>query len=93
MNDFLNHDSYCSIRWKTYKIVLNCFLALVSINYSNKFYFHLMISPAVRKDFMQLITCTSDRQSSIPTRMNDRNNNEQHLLSPVDQTKAKSTEI
>jgi len=90
---FFDHDSHCSTRWKFYKILLNCFLTLSSINYSNKFYIHLIISTRARQNLMQFITCRSDRQSSISIRMNDRNKNEQLLLPPIDQTKAKPIEI
>ncbi len=87
-----DHDSHCSTRWKFYKILFNCFLTLSSINYSNKFYLHIVIFTAARKNFIKFITCKSDQQSSIPIRMSDRNNNEQRLLSSVDQTEGKPIE-
>jgi hypothetical protein len=89
---FHDHDSHCSTRWKFYKILLNCFLALLSINYSNKFYIHVIISTTARKKLIQLITCRSDQQSTITIRMNDRNNNEQGLLSSIYQTEEKPIE-
>jgi hypothetical protein len=81
---FHDLDSHCPTRWKFYKILFNCFLTLSSINYSNKFYIHIIIFTATRKNFIKFITCRSDQKSSIPIRMNDRNNNEQGLLSSSD---------
>lgn len=80
-------DSYCSMQWKIYRILLNCFLTISTINYSNKFYIHLIVSTTARKHFIQFITCTSDQQLPVSIRMNDRNNNKQCLLSAIDQTK------
>jgi hypothetical protein len=89
---FFGHDSHCSTRWKFYKILFNCFLALLSISYSYKLYIHLIISTTARKKLIQLITCRSDQKSSMPIRMNDRNNNSQRLLSSIHQTEEKPTE-
>jgi hypothetical protein len=89
---FHDLDSQCSTRWKFYKILLNCLLTLLSISYSNKFYIHLIISTTARQILIQLITCRSDQKSSIPIRMNDRNNNEQGLLVSIHQTEEKSIE-
>jgi hypothetical protein len=92
-NRFSNHEGVCSIRWKIYKILLNYFLTLSSITYSIKFYIHLMVSISFRKSFIQFICCKSNQNRSESLRMTSGNNIEQHLLSPLDQNKAKSVEI
>ncbi|CAF4031905.1 unnamed protein product, partial [Adineta steineri] len=81
------HNMHCSVRWKIYRILLNCFLTLSSINYSNKFYIHLTISTTFRNGFIQLITCKSNQKSTKSITMKEGNNNEQYLLSPLNQTK------
>ena len=53
------HDDPCARRWKIYKILLHCFLILTSINYSMKFYIHLIISPSFRKACLRFISCKS----------------------------------
>ncbi|CAF0949909.1 unnamed protein product [Adineta steineri] len=90
---FIVHDRffydtiYCSIRWKFYRILPNFFLTLSSITYSNKFYIHLTISTTFRNGFIQLITCKSNQKSTKSIKMSETNNNEQYLLSPINQTK------
>ncbi|CAF1281521.1 unnamed protein product [Adineta steineri] len=84
---FFYHNMYCPRRLKFYRILLNCFLILLSITYSNKFYIHLTISTTFRNGFIQLITCKSNQKSTKSTKMNEGNNNEQYLLSPLNQTK------
>ncbi|CAF4747465.1 unnamed protein product [Rotaria sp. Silwood1] len=79
-----NDDILCSIRWKTYKILLNWFLTLSALNYSSKFYIRLLISKRFRKEFIKLIYC-------IPPR--PRKKSEQNTVSPNSQNKRKSTEI
>jgi len=90
---FFYHNRYCSARWKTYKILLNCFLTLSPINYSTKFYIHLIMSTTARRSFIQFITCKSNQNASRPSRMNNENYNEQSLLPPFDRNKAKPEEI
>ncbi|CAF3576103.1 unnamed protein product [Rotaria sp. Silwood1] len=80
-----NDDILCSIRWKTYKILLNWFLILSALNYSSKFYIHLIISKTFRRDFIKLIDC-------IPLRQQKKN--EQNSATPLDsQNTLKTTEI
>ncbi|CAF1020125.1 unnamed protein product [Adineta steineri] len=83
---FFYHNMYCSIRWKIYRLLPNYFLILSSITYSNKFYIHLIVSTTFRNGFIQLITCKSNQNSTKSIAMNERNNNEQYLLSPLNQT-------
>jgi hypothetical protein len=78
-----HHDMYCSIRWKIYKILLNCYLAFTSIYYSSKFYIHLAISVSFRKSFVQLITCKFQSRNTM------NNNNEQRLFPLLNQQSAK----
>ena len=54
-NRLSSHDAHCSLRWKHYKILMNVFLTLSSINYASKFYIHLAISTTFRQSFLQLI--------------------------------------
>ncbi|CAF3475823.1 unnamed protein product [Rotaria sp. Silwood1] len=67
-----NDDILCSIRWKTYKILLNWFLTLSALNYSSKFYIRLLISKTFRREFIKLIYCIPPRprkkseQNSVP---------------------------
>jgi hypothetical protein len=67
-----NHDVYCSRRWKTYPILLYCFLTLSAFTYSFKFYLRLMISKLFQRDFLQVISCVhlqrveANAQHSIP---------------------------
>lgn len=53
----------CLKRWRVYKILLNCFLILTSINYSMKFYLHLIMSASFRQDFLRLINCKSTKSN------------------------------
>lgn len=57
-------DKSCSKRWKIYKVLSHCFLILTSINYSMKFYLHLIISRSFRADFLRLINWKS--RENIP---------------------------
>jgi len=86
----IHHDSGCSKRRKVYKILFNCSLTLASINYAIKFYLHLIISIPFRERFIQFIACKSNQNIS---RTNNGHKNEQYLLSPIVQNKAKLTEI
>jgi hypothetical protein len=79
------HNDHCSKRWKVYRILLNCFLTLLAINYSIKFYIHLIVSTSFREHFIQFITCKSRPNSS--SRTNSENKNEQRLLSSNVQNK------
>lgn len=54
-NRLSSHDAHCARRWKHYKILMNVFLILSSINYASKFYVNLAISTAYRQSFLQLI--------------------------------------
>ncbi|CAF0727262.1 unnamed protein product [Adineta steineri] len=59
-NDHIvNQKSSCSMRRIRYKILLNCFLSFMSMNYSLKFYVRLIISTPFRRDFLRLIGCDS----------------------------------
>lgn len=84
---FIVHDQlilryrHCSARWRLYRILLNFFLTLTSINYSDKFYIHLFMSTAFRQQFIQFITCKSN--SNVSKIMSDQN--QRRLLAPVDQ--------
>ncbi|CAF4859876.1 unnamed protein product, partial [Rotaria sp. Silwood2] len=57
-----NNEIFCSKKWKKYRILLNWFLTLSALNYSFKFYIHLIISKTFRKDFIKLINFTFQRQ-------------------------------
>ncbi|CAF1022064.1 unnamed protein product [Rotaria sordida] len=84
VNDRLfNHDIFCSIRWKQYRILLNWFLTLSALNYSSKFYLRLIISKTFRRDFIKLINFISLRQQK---------NNEQSLVPLNNRNTAKNTE-
>ena len=54
-NRLSSRDAHCSLRWKHYKILMNIFLILSSINYASKFYVNLAISTTFRQSFLQLI--------------------------------------
>jgi hypothetical protein len=85
---FFNHIN-CSIRWKIHKILLNCFLTLSSINYSMKFYIHLIISKSFRMRFIQFIRCQSNQNSLKSTPVNN-----EHCLLPLrKQDKATTVQI
>ncbi len=77
---YFNYDRYCSIRWKIYKILLNCFITLSLINYSMKFYVHLIMSPAFRKNFIQFIHCKYNQNIPGSPRTDNGSTNEQNLL-------------
>lgn len=49
-----NYSDITSVKWKTYLTLLNWFLTLGAINYSFKFYVHLIISTLFRNQFIQL---------------------------------------
>lgn len=90
---FIVHDRYfnhkaCLKRWVIYRILLNCFLTLSSINYSMKFYINIIISTPMRKNFIQLIRCKFNQNTSESAIIS----NEQCLLSLRSQNKTKSTE-
>jgi hypothetical protein len=87
---FFYHNRYCSTRWKIYKIVFNYFLTFLSINYSMKFYIHLIMSTTARRSFIQLITF---RYNENPSRMNNGNFNELSLFPFIDRNKSKTEEI
>jgi hypothetical protein len=60
LNDRIaNPDSSCSMRRMQYKILLNYFLSLMSMNYSFKFYAHLIISTPFRSNFIRLLNCSN----------------------------------
>jgi hypothetical protein len=83
-NRFSYHNNnYCLNRWKFYKILLNCFVTLLSINYSMKFYIHLIISTSFRKNFIQFISCKTNQNLSRSSPINNENKNKQRLLSPI----------
>jgi hypothetical protein len=90
---FFYQNRYCSTRWKIDKILLNCALILSTINYSMKFYIHLIISTTFRRSFIQFIACKSNQNISRPSRMNNENFNELSLLPFIDRNKAKPEEI
>jgi hypothetical protein len=90
---FFYNDIPCTIRWKIYKILLNCFLTLSSINYSMKFYINLIISTSFRNSFIQFISCKSNQNIPGSPKMNSESNNEQHLLQTIDINKTKFEEI
>lgn len=87
---FITYDSLFShgiispMKWKTYKILLNWFLVLGAINYSFKFYFHLLVSTPFRKEFIQLFNCLFQGQEKT---------NEQTLVPLNRQSRAASTQI
>jgi hypothetical protein len=89
-DEFVRYDNYCLTRWKVYKILLNCSLILAVINYSMKFYIHLIISTLFRERFIQFITRKSPKKTS---RANSENKNEQHLLPSATQNKTEPVEI
>jgi hypothetical protein len=61
LNDrIINPNISCSIRHIRYNILLNYFLPLMTMNYSFKFYAHLIISTPFRRDFIQLMSCNND---------------------------------
>ena len=84
-----SHYGHCLGRWKVYKILVHCFLVLSSINYSIKFYVHLIMSTSFRKSFIQLITCKSPEN---PTR-SSKGNNEQHSLPMLNPNQMKKSDI
>jgi len=60
-----NHGIISSIKVKKYKILLNWFVSLVSVNYSAKFYLHLIVSKTFRRDFIQLFNCNFRQKEKI----------------------------
>lgn len=66
-DQLFTHTDACSIRRKVYKILLNFFLLLSSLNYSMKFYLHLIISTSFRERFIRLITCRANENRSPAT--------------------------
>jgi hypothetical protein len=68
---FFNQGIFPSIRWKTYRILLNWFLALSALNYSFKFYIRLFISKKFQRDFIELFNCICPRKTK---------NKEHHLV-------------
>ena len=79
-----NYQVVCSIRWRIYKILLNWFLTLLSLNYSLKFYIRLAISRSFQRDFIQIITCNSIRTNE---------SNEQRLVPLISHYTTKTAEI
>ncbi|CAM4789199.1 unnamed protein product [Rotaria magnacalcarata] len=73
------HEMLCSMRQKIYKILLNCFLICSSVNYSTKFYIHLIVSESFRMNLIQFITCSNLSNASRQLRMKVKNNNEQNI--------------
>jgi len=60
-----NHGIISSIKMKKYKILRNWFLTLAAVNYSFKFYLHLIISKTSRRDFIQLFNCNFRQKEKI----------------------------
>ena len=84
-------DKNCVARWKMYRTLLNCSLMLAVINYSMKFYIHLIISTSFREHFIQFITRKPPKR---PSQGNSENKNEQRLLpSATTQNKTDPVEI
>ncbi|CAF3371401.1 unnamed protein product [Rotaria sp. Silwood2] len=92
-DQYFYRDMHCLLRMKIYKILLNCFLILLAMNYSTKFYIHLIISTSFRDDFIQFISCQNNQNSLESRRMNNKNNNELRLLPLLNQNPTKATEI
>ena len=75
------HGEISSARWKTYRILLNWFLAFASMNYSFKFYIRIAISKSFRNDFNLLFSCMVSRKEEknkhhlVPLRNQDRSKN------------------
>ena len=88
-----NHDYVCSIRSKIYRILLHCLLIFLSINYSMKFYVHMVISTRLRQSFIRFISCQFDKNQSASSRQIVGNKNGQRLLPPRTPNKTQPTEI
>jgi len=83
-DSLFNHGIMSSTKWKTYKMLLNWFLTLGSLNYSFKFYLRLGLSKTFRRDFIQLFNCNFQQKEK---------NTEQNLISINNQNRKKSIEI
>ena len=70
-DQFVPDDLWCSTQWKSYRMLLYCFLIRSLMNYLMKFYIHLIMSAAFQKHFVQFIPCRTkdDRATSTPMKI------------------------